>query len=87
MDIIEIDRIKKDMDIKENGYPIFWKLIKENKNKIKFPNNKINKKLNCPMNYLTELKLQDFRDKDSTLPMSYFFNKFELLKYHFLGKI
>lgn len=76
----EIDRIKKDMDIKENGYPIFWKLIKENKNKIKFPNNKINKKLNCPMNYLTELKLQDFRDKDSTLPMSYFFNKFELEK-------
>ena len=77
----EIDRIKKDMNIEENGYPIFWKHNKKKKAKIggkKFNKNKINENLICPMNYLMTMNFKNSRDEKSTLPMSYFFNKFEL---------
>lgn len=77
----EIDRIKKDMNIEENGYPIFWKHIKDKKSKIgdkKFSMDKINKALICPMNYLISLKFEDSRSSETTLPISYFFNKYEL---------
>lgn len=77
----EIERIKKDMDIQNNNYPIFWKHIKDKKTKIggkRFSVDKINKELKCPMNYLMELKFKDSRSKESTLPMDYFFNRFEL---------
>lgn len=77
----EIDRISKDMNIDKNGYPIFWKHIKDKKTKIgatKFNANKINKELICPMNYIMELKISNSRNNKSTLPMTYFFNKFEL---------
>ena len=40
--------------------------------------NKINNKLKCPMNYLCELKLSKQPNGSSTLPMDYFFNKYEL---------
>lgn len=79
--IEEIDRIQKDMDIENNGYPIFWKHVKDKKTKIgdkKFDENKINNKLICPMNYLMQMTFKDSRSGQSTLPMSYFFNKFEL---------
>jgi len=71
----EIKRIKKDMDISKNGYPDFWGIVKKDFNK-----KRINKKLKCPMNYLCSLNVEKFRDKDSTLPMLYFFKKFELDK-------
>lgn len=70
----EIRRIKKDMDIDNNGYPIFWKLIKPDFNGY------INKDLICPMNYLYNITIDKHRSAESTLPMSYFFNKFELDK-------
>lgn len=63
------------MNIKENGYPIFWCHIKDNVRK-----DKINYKLNCPMNYLSTVKLKKFKSREQTLPMSYFFNKFEIDK-------
>lgn len=71
----EIRRIKSDMDIKEHRYPNFWRLIRPDTD-IK----RINQNLHCPMNCLYDLKLNRFRNKTSTLPMSYFFNKFQLDK-------
>ena len=61
------------MNIKQNGYPVFWKYIKDEKFK-----GKINKELECPMNYLCELKFDDSRSNEETLPMDYFFKKFKL---------
>lgn len=82
IDIVsEIDRIKNDMNVSDKGYPAFWKHIKDKKAKAgdkKFNAEKINKKLVCPMNYLMEMKFKNFRNDSSTLPMSHFFNKFEL---------
>ena len=77
----EIERIKNDMNLDKNGYPLFWKQVKDKKCKIgdkRFNVQKINKELKCPMNYLMELKFENFRSSESTLPMEYFFNKFEL---------
>lgn len=64
----EIKSIKEDMDINNNKYPYFWKLIKKG-----FNERNINKDLKCPMNYLYNLDISKFRDSSSTLPMSYFF--------------
>ena len=69
----EIKRIKKDMNISENKYPKFWSYIKKDVKR-----SKINNDLKCPMNYLCSIKFDKFRSEDSTLPMEYFFNKFEL---------
>lgn len=69
----EIKRIKNDMDIKIHKYPLFWTIIKRN-----FSKNNINSKLQCPMNYLVNLNLSEFHNQDSSLPMSYFFNKYKL---------
>ena len=77
----EIDRIKQDMEIEKNGVPMFWKHVKDYKAKVndkKFDSNKINKNLQCPMNYLMDLKFTNARSNESTLPMSYFFEKFDL---------
>ena len=77
----EIDLIEKDMNIKKNGYPKFWKHIKDKKCKVgqkKFNKEKINSMLQCPMNYLFDLRFIDSRSNEETLPMNYFFQKFEL---------
>lgn len=71
----EIKRIKNDMNIKENKYPSFWRIIKRGFNK-----NNINQDLICPMNYLHNLDLAKFRNKSSTIPMSIFFIKHQLEK-------
>ena len=86
----EIKRIKKDMDIKENKYPVFWSVIRrdfdkvfeEKKKKAKKTGefidesmSKINKKLLCPMNHIYDIKLREFKPVTSTLPMSEFFLK------------
>ena len=82
IDIVsEIERIKQDMNIEQNGVPAFWKHVKDFKAKIgdkRFDGGKINKNLKCPMNYLMDLKFSNTRSNESTLPMSYFFEKFEL---------
>lgn len=69
----EIKRIKKDLNVSENGYPKFWLLIHP-----EFNRKNINWNLKCPMNYMSELKLTKFRSEDSTLPMSHFFVKHKL---------
>ena len=79
---LEIDRISKDMNISNIGYPAFWKPIQDKK-RIKqkrklFPITSINKSLVCPMNYLLGLNFNTNRSSLSTLPMNYFFNKYEL---------
>ena len=77
----ELNSIKADMDIKQIGYPIFWKHIKDAKSKDKkdkFNVDKINKELICPMNYVSELKFNESRSSDSTIPISHFFNRFEI---------
>jgi len=69
----EINKIKKDMNIKENGYPTFWGIIRRDFNK-----KRINKKLVCPMNYIFDIEIGKYRNSASTLPMSYFFVKFPM---------
>lgn len=69
----EIARIKKHMNVKTNGYPRFWTTIKKG-----FDKTAINEDLTCPMNYLCGLSLCEFHSPDSTLPMSYFFHKYEM---------
>ncbi len=69
----EIKRIKKDMRIKEYKYPSFWLMIKKD-----FKKSNINYSLNCPMSYLFDLKLNEYKYKSKTLPMSHFFNKYDL---------
>lgn len=71
----EIKRIKADMDISIYGYPVFWKIIKKG-----FNDKYVNESLSCPMNDLYSLEIPKFRDTAPTLPMSHFFNKFELSK-------
>ena len=71
----EIKRIKEDMNIAENKYPEFWKIIKHG-----FNRKNINKELHCPMNALCDIEITKFRSQYSTLPMSHFFIKHKLEK-------
>ena len=64
-------RQEKDLDIKNNGYPVFWSLIKGT-DTIK---QNINYKLKCPMNYLSTVKIEKPRSNESTLPIKDFLNK------------
>ena len=66
----EIKRIKKDMNVQDNKYPVFWKIINRN-----FKEKNINYELSCPMNYLYNLKLDQFRSNQSTIPIEYFLRK------------
>lgn len=69
----EIKRIKKNMDIKNNKYPLFWLLIQPHINR-----DRINPKLNCPMNVLFKYRPEVFRNSTETLPMEHFFIKHKL---------
>lgn len=73
--VSEIKSIKNDMDIKENGYPIFWGCIHRD-----FDMSKINKKLICPMNKLSTVNIQKFRSQSNTLSMNVFYNNYQLEK-------
>lgn len=72
----EIKRIKSNMDIKVNGYPKFWKDIRYDFRKKN--HHKVNYELECPMNYLSEIKHTKYTPEESTLPLNHFFQKFEL---------
>lgn len=72
----EIKRIKSDMDIKINGYPKFWKDIRYDFRKKN--HHKVNYELECPMNYLSEIKHTKYTPEESTLPLNHFFQRFEL---------
>ena len=84
----EIDDIKADMNIAANGLPAFWKVIKKDiikeknkkKKKAKKANleAKINYDLKCPMNFIFDIEVDKFRNKESTLPMETFFVKYEM---------
>ena len=67
----EISRIKSDMNIKANGYPIFWSIVRPG-----FDRGKINPKLRCPMNYIAGIKPQYIRSDTPTIPISEFFTPF-----------
>lgn len=65
----EIRRIKKDMNLKGNGYPAFWSIIRPGFNKVK-----INKELQCPMNYLYAMKFKKIPDvENGIMPIKDFF--------------
>lgn len=68
----EITRIKKDMEVDKYKYPAFWQGIRKG-----FNRDRINKKLVCPMNYLNDVKIKEFKHNTSTLPISEFFIKHE----------
>ena len=67
----EIKRIKKDMDIKENGYPVFWRCIRP-----EFQG-EINKALKCPMNEVSRFRLSRYHYESTAIPNSEFFIKYE----------
>jgi hypothetical protein len=67
----EIKRIKKELNIVQNKYPQFWKLIHSD-----FNIKNINKNLKCPMNYMNDIDLTVYRNLDTTIPISDFFVKY-----------
>lgn len=76
----EIERIKDEMDIENNLYPIFWKIIKDKKikeNDKKFKEEKINPELICPMNYIAELRFPEFKPNNSTISIGEVMNKYK----------
>lgn len=88
----EIRRIKKDMDLENNGLPYFWMVTKRDKRKARTDeqrkerdrNNKarIRKKiepsLDCPMNYLYRLKLDRINNDVPPIDMSEFWIKHDI---------
>ena len=64
----EIKRIKRLVDIKSNGYPLFWLNIRRGFNK-----NLINSKIKCPMNILYGYGLPKLQTKTQTIPFADFF--------------
>ena len=64
----EIKRIKKLVNVKGNGYPLFWLNIRRG-----FNRNLINAKIKCPMNELYGYGLPRLQNKIATLPFSNFF--------------
>jgi hypothetical protein len=72
----EIDLIKRDMDIRTNKYPSFWGIVKKGFNK-----QRVNPDLICPMNYVFDIKTNKYKNANSTLPMSDFFIKHELVEH------
>lgn len=69
----EIKRIKADMNIKQNGYPAFWLIIRKG-----FDKKKINNKLDCPMNRLCGKKIKKYHSLDATISMDAFFKTFKI---------
>jgi len=83
----EINRIKADMNISENGYPIFWKTIKEfndnryikrSKTNVKKKKAFYNPELTCPMNYLYENNINVSTPNTPTYSMDNFFISYPL---------
>lgn len=64
----EIKRIKEEVNIKQNGYPAFWRDIRRDCNK-----NLINYNLQCPMNAVHSLTIGRTQFKNDTIPINSFF--------------
>ena len=73
-DVIELKIIPKEVESGEKTMEEFLTKLKSDIKK----KDRINRSLKCPMNYLCDLKLTKQRNENSTLPMSHFFNKYEL---------
>lgn len=73
-DVIELKIIPKEVESGEKTMEEFLTKLKSDIKK----KDRINRYLKCPMNYLCDLKLTKQRNENSTLPMSHFFNKYEL---------
>ena len=68
----EIQRFKEELNIKTNGYPTFWQVIRPGFNK-----KRINKKIQCPMNYVSNMVCKTCKPPTSTLPISDFIEQIE----------
>lgn len=68
----EIARIKEELDIKKNGFPAFWSIIRPGFNK-----KRINPDLQCPMNYVYSMVCKTCKPSTSTLPISDFIEQIE----------
>lgn len=77
----ETDRIRRDLNIKANGYPMFLKPIQKYNNKRlgmgsgQIKEGKFNPTLNCPMNYLYNADINPTLTYQSDIPMERFFIK------------
>lgn len=71
----EIKRIKKDINVKENGYPYFWRYVNPG-----FNRDRINPDLDCPMNDLCRAKLPRNTNRVEPLPMTVFFKQYAYTK-------
>lgn len=67
---VELKRLKQSLNIAQNKYPQFWKMIHSD-----FNTKNINMNLKCPMNYMSELNLMNYKSSESTIPISEFFIK------------
>jgi hypothetical protein len=72
---VELKRLKQSLNIAQNKYPQFWKMIHSD-----FNTKNININLKCPMNYMSELSLMNYKSSESTIPISEFFVKYETTK-------
>ena len=89
---VEIDLIRKDMDISSNGYPMFWKSIKKRNDKrnglkldkltdkqIQKRNAMFNEKIICPMNSLYNANISERTNNiTKTYPMEMFFKEYKM---------
>ena len=67
------------MDIKTNGYPAFWGIVKKGFNK-----QRVNSELICPMNYVFDIKTNKFIINLIILnPLSFLVNKKRILQSYF----
>lgn len=88
----EIKRIKKDMNLEDNGLPFFWLVTKRDKRKVRTEEQrrerdqrnkanirkKIQPSLDCPMNYLYRLKFDRVTNNVPPIDMSEFWIKHDI---------
>lgn len=69
----EIKYIGQQLEIKDNGYPIWWKTVNPNTN-----NDRLNSKLISPMTYIYKAKFPRNTNEEAAEPMQNFFVKYRL---------
>ena len=74
--VSEIQRIKNDLNVKSNGYPEFWKMIRKD-----FKQAKINYDIQCPMNSVCRAKYGQWHPTSTTIPISKLFVEGGINKY------
>ncbi len=79
----EIDRIKAHINVKENGFPVFWKIIATNTKKRRELNgdkieSKINYDLQCPMNHVYKISAGYYKPSTPTIPIKDYYVKHTL---------